>query len=331
MAISVIIPVYNAEEFLRAAVFSAVQQKEVGEILLIDDGSQDGSLKVCYQAAADYDNVRVLQHPHGAHLGLAASRNLGIREANYDFIAFLDADDYYLPKRFGAPFRTLALRPEIDCVYEGVETFFEPESHRDAYMAIHGKTLVTMDAPYVGNDLFSAIASGRHGYPSLVGLLVRKESLLRVGLFNEQLEMHDNTALILKLAALTSMTPGRINKPVTRRRVHTNNKSLTTPWDLPTMWQSLWKWARHEARLSDETYNNVLRHYLLSTLGETPENHGRRRAIRTIREWMSIVNKYPHIIKRGLVWRYIKQALRPLLSRPKTVSLETATPNKSVF
>ena len=321
MAISVIIPVYNAQEFLRAAVFSAVQQKEVGEILLIDDGSTDGSLKACYQAAADYENVRVLQHPHGAHLGLAATRNLGVKESKHDFIAFLDADDYYLPKRFGAPFRMLALRPEVDCVYEGVETFFEPESHKDEFMAIHGKTLITMDAPYTGSELFSAIASGLHGYPSLVGLLVRKEALLKAGLFDESLEMHDNTALILKLAALSNMMPGRINRAVTRRRVHTTNKSLTTAWDLPTMWKVLWKWARHESRLNVVTYNLVLRHYLISTLGEQPERFGRKKAAQTIRKFLSVVNKYPQIIKRALVWRYAKKAARPLLFGSKSAAL----------
>lgn len=325
MSISVIIPVHNTEKYIRAAVFSAVQQKETGEVLLIDDGSTDDSLKTCYQVAADYSNVRVLQHPFGAHKGLAATRNLGIRETSFELVAFLDADDYFLPKRFSAPFRTLALRPEVDVVYEAIETFFEPESHKDAYMEIHGKTLIAMDAPYTGSDLLGAIASGRQGYTSLVGLLVRREALIKVGMFDEDLDMHDNTALVLKLAAATQMVPGRLNRAVTRRRVHTNNKSLTNSWDIPEMWRVVWYWTQKQTQLSSHTYDTILAYYLDNTLGKHPEIFGRRRALKTMGYILGIVNQYPSLVKRSPVWRYLKKLSSSFKINPtrRLTALET--------
>ena len=313
MSISVIIPVHNTEKYVRAAVFSAVQQKEVGEVLLIDDGSTDDSLKTCYQVAADYANVRVLQHPLGAHKGLASTRNLGIREAGFELIAFLDADDYFLPKRFSAPFRTLALRPEVDVIYEAIETFFEPESHKDTYMEIHGKTVIAMDAPYAGVDLLDAIASGKHGYTSLVGLLARREALIKVGMFDEDLDMHDNTALVLKLAASCQMVPGRLNQPVTRRRVHTNNKSLTNQWNIPEMWRVIWQWTRKQTQLPTHASDTILAYYLENTLGKQPEIFGRKRALKAMGHIFGIVNNYPGLAKRGPVWRYLKKLSKPFM------------------
>src|SRR5687768_1176577 len=98
--VSVIIPVYNAEKYLRGAVESAVNLEDVGEILLIEDKSPDNALQLCHQLAKEFDKVRVFTHPHGENKGAGASRNLGIEKSTLDYIAFLDADDWYLPNRF---------------------------------------------------------------------------------------------------------------------------------------------------------------------------------------------------------------------------------------
>lgn len=319
MSISVVIPVHNAEKFVRAAVFSAVQQKEVSEILLIDDGSSDGSLQTCYQAAADYERVRVLQHAQGRHQGLVATRNLGIREAQQDFVAFLDSDDYFLPRRFAAPLRALLLRPEIDGIYEAVETFFEPESDKDKYFQIHNKTLISMDAAYTNQDLFTAIASGEHGYPNLMGMLFRKEALVRVGMFDDGLEMHDNTALILKMAASANLVPGRLQKAVTRHRIHTDNQSLNEPWNMREMWKVLWDWSKQQSGLSSELKNQILSYYLSEKLGPKPEAYPPRQKLRSMGRMMPLLNQNPGLLKNPVVWGYLKKLLTPFrVSVPET-------------
>lgn len=88
---SIIIPVYNCKKYLSACVESIRQIRANSyEILLVDDGSTDGSGDVCDDLAARYPEVRVI---HQANGGVSAARNRGIREAQGDKILFLDADD----------------------------------------------------------------------------------------------------------------------------------------------------------------------------------------------------------------------------------------------
>ena len=102
MTITAIIPIYNATAFIEKAVDSVRQFPEVKEILLIDDGSKDGSLKICRNLEHHFPEVKVLTHPHNENRGVSATRNMGMDYATQDFIAFLDADDYWLPNRFDA-------------------------------------------------------------------------------------------------------------------------------------------------------------------------------------------------------------------------------------
>jgi glycosyltransferase involved in cell wall biosynthesis len=102
LSVSVIIPVYNAAAYVNKAVESALMQPEVAEILLIEDGSTDNSLAICKTIAEKNDKVKLLFHKNNTNKGAGESRNLGVKNAKSDFIAFLDADDYFLPGRFEA-------------------------------------------------------------------------------------------------------------------------------------------------------------------------------------------------------------------------------------
>ncbi len=89
--ISVIVPIYNAEKFLANCIESFLNQSFTDtEILLIDDGSTDGSGKICDGFGEKHKNIRVF---HTANGGVSAARNLGIDEAQGSFITFADADD----------------------------------------------------------------------------------------------------------------------------------------------------------------------------------------------------------------------------------------------
>lgn len=91
--ISVIVPVYNAEKYLIKCVESVQNQTfQDWELLLVDDGSRDGSRALCEQCAAGDDRIRVFHKKNG---GVSSARNLGLREAKGSWIAFLDVDDRY--------------------------------------------------------------------------------------------------------------------------------------------------------------------------------------------------------------------------------------------
>lgn len=90
--VSVIIPVYNCEKYISRAIESVLSQtlKDI-EIILIDDGSNDDSVKICDEYAKKKDNIKVL---HKKNEGAGMARNDGLKMAEGEFVAFLDSDDY---------------------------------------------------------------------------------------------------------------------------------------------------------------------------------------------------------------------------------------------
>lgn len=96
--VSVIIPVFNASNTLERAVASVLEQDWGNwQLILIEDGSTDGSLEVCVRLAAQDARIQLLQQP--GNTGAAAARNVGIRAATGRYLAFLDADDEWLPQK----------------------------------------------------------------------------------------------------------------------------------------------------------------------------------------------------------------------------------------
>ena len=93
--ISVIVPVYNSEAYLENCLNSIIQQTYQNlEIILVNDGSTDGSDELCKSYAEAHRNVTVLNQKN---LGLSAARNSGIRYAQGEYLFFLDADDLLHP------------------------------------------------------------------------------------------------------------------------------------------------------------------------------------------------------------------------------------------
>lgn len=97
--ISVIVPMFNAEKTLRRCVDSVIDQGGNVEILLIDDGSADGTLSLACLLAEEHPIIKVIEHAHG---GVSAARNAGINAAKGEWLLFLDADDALLPGALNA-------------------------------------------------------------------------------------------------------------------------------------------------------------------------------------------------------------------------------------
>ena len=90
--VSIIIPVYNTKKYLEQCVFSIVEQTYQNiEILLVDDGSTDGTSDLCDEIAKKDSRVRVIHKTNG---GAATARNLGIDEATGEYVMFVDSDDW---------------------------------------------------------------------------------------------------------------------------------------------------------------------------------------------------------------------------------------------
>ena len=122
-AISILMPVWNNERNLREAIGSVQAQTERNwELLLVDDGSEDASLRIALDLAeTDPDRIRILRHPGGENRGSSASRNLGLRHARGEYLAFLDADDVWLTDCLATQLRVMAAYPEAAMVFCAAE------------------------------------------------------------------------------------------------------------------------------------------------------------------------------------------------------------------
>lgn len=122
-AISIIIPVYNVEQWIRRAVASLQGQTFADfELLLVDDGSTDASGAVCDQLAAEDGRIRVI---HQENAGAARARNAGIAEASGEFLYFMDGDDWCEPSML-EDMRRLATEHALDLVVAGffIDTYY---------------------------------------------------------------------------------------------------------------------------------------------------------------------------------------------------------------
>lgn len=228
MRITVIIPFFDAERFLMPAVDSVLRTNYPDlEIIMIDDGSTDGSGAIATTLKKMWpDVIQLLYHDDGKNHGMTASRNLGLSKSTGEAICFLDADDLVLPYRFYKSVPILAANPNIDGVYEAVGLIFESEKHRNDW---HNRPLL-WPSRYVHNceDLLKEMLLNKMGTWQAAGILARKSLFTKTSLFTQTLKgvkekVEDDTHLFYKMAAVGRLVPGELNMPVALYRRHGGN------------------------------------------------------------------------------------------------------------
>jgi glycosyltransferase involved in cell wall biosynthesis len=170
--VTVVIPVYNVERYVERSLRSALQQTYPAlAVLLVDDGSSDGSLEICRRLADASPNVKLVSGPNR---GVAAARNRGTELARTEYVAYLDADDLWHPEKIARQVEAFARRGADDwaacyCLYRRIDDDDRlirsgPHSNeRGAFFAAHLKR------NHVGNGS---------------SLLVRRDAALEVGGFD---------------------------------------------------------------------------------------------------------------------------------------------------
>ena len=154
-----------------------------------------------------HEKVRLIRHPNGENRGAGASRNLGIRNAKNEYVAFLDADDFYLPGRFDVPRQLFQSHPDIDGVYEAVGVHFENTAARERWFSAGGNELTTLSEKVKPEHLFDALVNGGKGHLHLDGILVKKKIFDRCGYFHENLRLHQDTAMTIQMAESGVLIP----------------------------------------------------------------------------------------------------------------------------
>lgn len=117
--VSIIIPVYNVEAFLEKCIKSITNTpfNDI-EIILIDDGSKDSSLEVCYSQQRDDKRIKVIEQKNG---GVSSARNEGLLSAKGKYIIFADADDYYPEGALEKIINMLRGENNLECIWYGYE------------------------------------------------------------------------------------------------------------------------------------------------------------------------------------------------------------------
>ena len=211
--VSVIIPVYNAELYIEQAVASAVDLAEVGEIILIEDGSKDNSLQICKELVVRFDKIKLLTHENNENKGASESRNLGIRSAIFPFVSFLDADDVYDVSRFRKDKSILATNNTIDGVYSAVG-YLDEEDGKMFYLR-------KVISP---NELFHFLLIGTYGHFHTNGITLRKSVFDDVGYFSSQLILHQDSEMWLRIALKKKLISGDLKNPVALIRRQEGNR-----------------------------------------------------------------------------------------------------------
>lgn len=187
--VSVIVPFLNTHNFIQESIESVLAQTYNNwELLLVDDGSSDGSTEIAQQYAKQYpDKVRYLEHEGHQNRGASASRNLGLRNANGKYIAFLDADDIWLPSNLEHFVTSLEIHPEADMVYGPTQWWYSwtgnsEDIERDLIwpLGIQPNTLVKPPELIVPLFFSQTVA-----VPCTCSLLIRRDKLETIGVFEE--------------------------------------------------------------------------------------------------------------------------------------------------
>lgn len=219
--ISVVIPAYNVEQYIQKACISALVQPEVGEVVVVDDGSTDRTFSLVEKMMVKEDKLKLFNHPGSQNLGRSVSRNLGIIKSTFSYIAFLDADDFYLPGRFKKDIDLFKQLPLADGIYNAVGFHSGELSGKNLPL---NTQLTSIRGKIEPTELFFQMAPiGAKGIIHANGLTVKRSLFSVVGLFNENFEVAEDIEMWSRMALLGKLYPGNLSSPVAMRRVHDKN------------------------------------------------------------------------------------------------------------
>lgn len=204
--VSVVIPAYNAEDYIAATIESVLAQTyQNHEIIVVDDGSTDRTLQVLRNIEL---RIKVLAKTNG---GPASARNLAINNSVGEFIAFLDSDDLWTPDKLAEQIAFLDLHPEVGLLFGEALMFNE----------INGEKVIQQKIGYTGDPTFRQLLFGDFIPNSTV--IIRRACVERIGLLNESRDLIavEDYEYWMRIARAFPMAG--IAKPLAYYRIHEGN------------------------------------------------------------------------------------------------------------
>lgn len=204
--VSIIIPAYNAELYIQEAIESVLSQtfKDI-ELIVVDDSSIDRTAEIVKGFGSKLKYLR-----HSENKGLSSARNSGFRQAQGEYIAFLDADDVWLPTKTEEQVKLLENDKELALVYSNCYLINEE--------GLHIGKLFDSIKPYSGFVFRKLILDN---FIPTSSVIIRKKILDELGGFNERLVVSQDFDLLLRIAEHYKID--FTNFPLLKYRVHPNS------------------------------------------------------------------------------------------------------------
>ncbi len=182
--VTAIIIVLNGEKFIDEAIRSVLAQSlDDWELLVVDDGSTDRTCDIARAYVESDSRIRLIQHLDAGNHGMSASRNLGIEQARGEFVAFLDADDVWLPQKLAEQLALFDRHSEAAIVYGRTLIWYsweQPSKREDHFYSLG----VPADALYPPPRLFLQLLDNTHQTPTTCNAMVRRSAAIDVGGFD---------------------------------------------------------------------------------------------------------------------------------------------------
>lgn len=231
--VSVIIIFLNEERFLRQAIESVFAQSyDIWELLLVDDGSIDGSVAIARACMEQYPGrVRYLEHQGRQNRGMSASRNLGIRHAAGKYITFLDADDAWLPHKLAQQVALLEAQPAAGMLYGLSQWWYSwtgrpADQGRDFVYQLGVPANSLLQPPTLLNHFFLAQTAA---IPTPSNIMLRRALVEKVGGFEEEFRgifaAYEDQAFYAKVGLVSPVLA--VNECWDRYRQHPNSTCAT--------------------------------------------------------------------------------------------------------
>ena len=225
MKVSIIIPVYNTAPFLDRSIQSALDQRQTGEVLLIDDRSTDGSWEICEAWVTKNKKVRLFKND--GIKGAGAARNVGLQNATFEYIAFLDADDYYMDGRFNEDNQVFSHNCDLSATSNTIIiNTIKAQKHTGLNAIFENNKKIGSQKSFSTVSIYDFHQGGTF---HLNGLTLKKSVLNKISNFDEGLKQAQDTDFLFRILLTGLVSSTDVSKAKAVYNIHSENTISNIP------------------------------------------------------------------------------------------------------